>query len=890
MKYLASLLPRYEPLDTIAPLASSPATADDPPVTGNVPKPHQKLPIKYLAPHTPYEWLLLVHDPGTGKTFIAYQLIAMYAKLNQRTFVLSSHPTITIDHLLKLDAQRTHEVSIRNFFVVKSYKDVECNMSTAEMERKIANYRLLIADELHTIYDEDSTSRRNEVFASRYQKNLDFFNICARRGVKRLGMTATPQSRILKKDDGCQTTQILTLLSGRRIETLTDVAELKGGTSVYRAEQMYTTAIEVGEKYAFDDGTFSSTTVVVDELRGYQKKRCGETALMDNEVFCEPEVLSINTKAAMVNKPDKGEYYRKNMWQFSTIYHHLFESMGLYDQDPEKKRQVIMWFSERVVGDSGNEKLREIMKVAWRFEEVIDLDEMMNIVETGGEKRDRFCFVSGQFGHKTDESIMKLIEIESHPNNKYGEYIRLIIISYKGSVGFNWRFIRQVHILLNAIPSMMKQTLGRCFRGSSPFEGAENFVKIHFHLINTKGRVKHLRDLEAREREDLKIERLFIDVSIERLFAGRSTVDDAHPIDELASDCRFVYDFTYNKTAVRVAYERARLAAQASLDAGVFSMPLAALRGSQSRNETLFSLARIIKTGRVFVHDGVEYELSNESNVLYFRPKEERRSALWHILNPTPTSSRKIEFGPALAYFCELARRQPPTTVAEYAALPILAKMYVFEACFVNDPTMPMKHQLRLDILSAERTRYRVDEQTIRHQLLSHYHSKHHAIYIGGAEREYTDATGWRNVKGEVVRVRLPPPPPPGWYRPRWFFETTVDGAGNSVTKKYSTRLPGKGQSVASIRTEDRERYIIGFLADANASMSEDRLREQLSVEWPGVEFGRGSLAALIEQSDGDGRRCDDFFVKLQRATTGYEPRRTLGDYLAAACATTSKI
>lgn len=820
MKYLAKLLPIYRSpgkRSTSVEIRDYTACQYSDAIPGWMPKPHQELPIRYLAPHTPYRLLLLIHDPGSGKTFVAYALISYWARLKERSIVLSQFPTAIRDHLFSFDAKRTHEAGIKDYVEVLSFSEVE-KLSNGAMQAKIGNAKFLVLDETHTVYN-----KKNSPFDARYQKVLDFCELFKQRKEwKFLNMTATPQARIAQVGTvNCQITQLVNLMD--RVESLDDIRKMKGLTSIYRMDQTYVEIRNMGKPYVYSDGTESTTKVVVDVMRGYQLANFKSS---DDEIFCAPEGATD---------------LRENLWQYSALFYKVFESMGLVGCTPEvaeeRAMRVTVFYSDKVMGEGGNRKLRELSKNLFNLEEIIDVDEMLRIMDEGGPQKKRMCFVSGTLGHSNDAVIAKCMRIVSHPSNMYAQHCWLLIISNKGSTGYNLTNVRNAHFVLNTRPAISKQAMGRCFRGQTPYEGDENFVEVYVHLIDCPNRVAHLRMLESRERVDESVYEVLEDVSIEKLFAS-----------EPICDSQFIYDSLYDKFSCKRHHGIMREVLTGLLANGVYSMPLRtavneAMKRGSSENDSMYALTRIIKIGTKFG----EFTLSNYMNVLYFRTGE-RKHPLRHILNPIAVSRRRRPFEAVMSYF---KLKSPITRIEEYVALPILAKMYVFEACFTEE--LPMTRALRLKILAIERGEYTVEPGRVVHGLLPHYHSKQHAIYVGGdGEREFVDGV-WRNVAGTHRRIRAPPNPPPAPYPLEWFFET-VDG----VTKRYTTQAPGKGQSISSIRTEDKMRYVDGFLGVCE---SVDRLKN----EWPDADWS-DPRATLMKMCNGA-----DFFIRLQRATTGYK-------------------
>jgi len=130
----------------------------------------------------------------------------------------------------------------------------------------------------------------------------------------------------------------------------------------------------------------------------------------------------------------KSLQFSNNLKYLSPKMYKILENINEYKTGDTPKGKALIYSQFR--GDSGLEAFEEVLKING----YIKYDPNNSIYD----KRLRYTFISGQ---EKDTERKKNKEAFNHIDNKYGEYIQLILISESGAEGISLTCVRQVHIL-----------------------------------------------------------------------------------------------------------------------------------------------------------------------------------------------------------------------------------------------------------------------------------------------------------------------------------------------------------------------------------------------------------------------------------------------------------
>lgn len=139
-------------------------------------------------------------------------------------------------------------------------------------------------------------------------------------------------------------------------------------------------------------------------------------------------------KTGLVENPTKDEM-KKNLEiikEYSIVYHNIIRNI----LNAKKSGKCVYVYSEKING-SGILRCIYLLKQCFNFDIV---DSRKSIVRTTNiEKKDRLVFLA-------EEDIQDLVEMFNNPNNKHGEYFRVIFGTDKTTEGITLKNIQQIHI------------------------------------------------------------------------------------------------------------------------------------------------------------------------------------------------------------------------------------------------------------------------------------------------------------------------------------------------------------------------------------------------------------------------------------------------------------
>jgi hypothetical protein len=164
---------------------------------------------------------------------------------------------------------------------------------------------------------------------------------------------------------------------------------------------------------------------------------------------------------------------------FSPKFYEIMKRINNYIEDGKPTGKILYYSDFRQ--DSGSEAFEQILKVAG-YEFYDHTKETIDTLVQSGSKKKRYTFITGE-----EEQIMRKINKDAfnHPENIYGEYIQIMIISSAGAEGISLKGVRQVHIMepfWNFI--RLDQVFGRAIRMKSHLDLPEDkrFVEQYLYL------------------------------------------------------------------------------------------------------------------------------------------------------------------------------------------------------------------------------------------------------------------------------------------------------------------------------------------------------------------------------------------------------------------------
>ena len=168
----------------------------------------------------------------------------------------------------------------------------------------------------------------------------------------------------------------------------------------------------------------------------------------------------------------KSLQFENNLKYLSPKMYKILENIDKYKSGDTPKGKALVYSQFR--GDAGLEAFEEVLKINGYTK----YDPNNSVYD----KRLRYTFISGQ---EKDTERKKNKEAFNHIDNKYGEYIQLILISESGAEGISLTCVRQVHILEPYWNNVrINQVFGRAIRLHShdDLEPKERTVEEYIYL------------------------------------------------------------------------------------------------------------------------------------------------------------------------------------------------------------------------------------------------------------------------------------------------------------------------------------------------------------------------------------------------------------------------
>jgi superfamily II DNA or RNA helicase len=534
---------------------------------------HQQIISNFISPHTKYNSLLLFHQTGTGKTCSSIavseeikKVILSETKKYNKTLVFVKNDVLeqnfkrelsTVcgndEYIVKGVNENDKAYTYRlNKLVGRYYQIVTFEQFLTEIKDKSDEFiknnysnRLIIIDEGHFLR---MKSHKSEKIVSLYDEMHRFLHII--QNCRVLILTATP---IWDKTNEIATLFNLLLPSdkqlpiGAEFDKLFNKSELKESSKkqlldAFRGRVSFLRSI-VSDIKKVEEGTTAPytkyTTVFPTQVSDFQYKVIkeslekeksseivaekvkiiyGKSLDASNFVFpdgtCSTEGFNMHVNAIgkkyILDKEtiDKIDGKLDNL----KIYSSKFES--IIRNAIENPKELIFIYSPIVTGGG-----------AILFGKILEQFGYQYIRSSQGgiAKRKNYSIISSnELTSSSTRQIDNILKQFNNPNNKYGEYIQILIGSEKISHGITLKNVRQVHILTSEwnMPSI-DQALGRAYRFEShkSLPESERYIKIYKHVAVHKDDTlidSYLyRVAEEKDYKNLQIYRLLKEASFD---------------------------------------------------------------------------------------------------------------------------------------------------------------------------------------------------------------------------------------------------------------------------------------------------------------------------------------------------------------------------------------
>ena len=441
---------------------------------------HQEFVRRFISPFTPYRGILLFHSLGSGKTLTCISICVDHYEIEGRKSVIitrSSHGHHVFQTEIRKYQQMHGHFNQKNIFTMNSY--IELNNKLREMtdEEIIEKYsdKIIVMDEIHNVRGNDSGPMDVDSVYAQLRRLTSISN-----NVKVILSTATPMT-----DNVRQIEPIMSLLGEHRHisynDTVNQVANIKyHGESIYdnlppikvipmsqTQEKNYISIIENQRQHdVYKTNSQISLFCTRDQLYG---NKIRSKIMLKEKRTTRVEPYDLKHKIITYSK------YKINIDYEEEVSAHLADTSCKYKffldylQNPENRGTMFV-FIEDVVG-SGVEILTEILEIAG-YSLYIG-DDIAKI-----SKRKRYTFCVGDI--EMCPNIEHRIEGFSHPENKDGEYVKVLIGSKVMSESVTVKNARHFHCITphwnNTVTS---QALGRVLR-----TGSHNDLPPHERVVN----------------------------------------------------------------------------------------------------------------------------------------------------------------------------------------------------------------------------------------------------------------------------------------------------------------------------------------------------------------------------------------------------------------------
>lgn len=295
----------------------------------------------------------------------------------------------------------------------------------------------------------------------------------------------------------------------------------------------------------------SYTKVFVNYMEGYQLEKYIETVSKSDMInfFAAPENFIINNhirlnsdhitfndnKILGTNQTFK-ELLSDHMFlkTHCILYYNILVEMGVItlnltqEEIQNRNKEAVFIFNDFV--EKGGNKLFSLILIAHGYKPVTRMDITNDKLERNSfNVGKRFAILSSNPNTiKEKNQTIEVLKAFAHRNNKYGDFVRVIIGSKKIAFGYDLTNGRQAHIVLQWNAPIMNQAIARLFRGRSNYDiKEENYVKVYRHIVSIKKRdigdrdipihfEKRLKKVEEKETKNAKILHIVDSTAVDR--------------------------------------------------------------------------------------------------------------------------------------------------------------------------------------------------------------------------------------------------------------------------------------------------------------------------------------------------------------------------------------
>lgn len=448
--------------------------------------PYQDFVRKYMSPYTPYEYLILYHSLGSGKTIAAISIaVDNYLVLGKKSCIITkgSSSENNFKEQIEIYANISKKKFPRNIFQYIHYIELSNKIrnNSDEFTKELFSNKVFIMDEIHNIKD--------------IKENGTLQNIC--KGIqlskdsKFIYLTATPMV------DNSKEIESLLLLTNRKLPKKYDDEILKqqlNGIVSYSSRSMKKAKEKnmgnrtiLGEKYYV---SYIKDKQLEMYLKMYPNSKNVYQDIIQLSLFCsregvygdslisrrfliKDEVQHAEKKYSYnkynISKVNMADVTSSKLDMFSSVYNNLLKILR------NTKTGKIFIFLEHVHG-SGIIMLSAIL-------------EANGYKITGGEHRNlRGKFFTICVGDTTlCPNLEERLKLFNSPDNKQGERIQILIGSKIVGESVNLTNVKQFHFISHHWNnSYLEQSKGRVIREKS-HDNIEDEVEIYVHLILLEG-------------------------------------------------------------------------------------------------------------------------------------------------------------------------------------------------------------------------------------------------------------------------------------------------------------------------------------------------------------------------------------------------------------------
>ena len=484
---------------------------------------HQLIPARFLSPWTFYQSLLLIHDTGTGKSGCAAATLNILKNYNEDITMLYITNNDTLvrnfkNELLKLCPwikKNKKKWENDNTFFRKNRMFFSTFGSFERDFEKISKIKLnrvfIILDEVHHLITKTM---------SNYEKIVKYLKLIPNR--KLMALTATPM-----RDDSLELIYLLNLvlpiplptgrdfineyLDYKKINDLEQYVwkphkdiefrrKIAGYISIYRQKIDNLNINYIGE-YLLD---LKFTKVYLDKMDKFQndiyieswgKKEESDDydslynhsiqsslmvfpngsygSLGSNEYTIRNKQYSLKffKETELIQNPSSRNEYKRNLEiikKYSIVYYDIIKSI----LNAKEQKKSVYIYSEKING-SGILRMVYLLQQCFRYSIVSENASENSIFK---EKKERIIFLG-------EEEVMKYIQIFNHRENRYGEYVRVIIGTDRTTEGITLKNIQEIHITTPGWNFGKKnQAEGRGIRYGSHSDLEEKEIDINIYL------------------------------------------------------------------------------------------------------------------------------------------------------------------------------------------------------------------------------------------------------------------------------------------------------------------------------------------------------------------------------------------------------------------------